>query len=277
MKKPLIFLVHCVYWAIYLALSFSFISLTNQLQTNRSGSLAQLLTVVLGIGALHFFCFYSFLVPKFLAQQKIKPFIVSSVAVCVGFSIVVVLLRIFFSTADTDSVAGAGDGGIPVIITWILIVFVHTALFLVNGFMATLMRGAIAWYDEIHIKEVLISKNLQTELALLKAQLNPHFLFNTLNNIDVLIDRSPEKASIYLKKLSDILRFMLYDSHVDVIPLKQELEYISKYIDLQIIRTANAKFVSYKVQHDSLDVEIAPMLFIPFIENAFKHSTDKKK
>jgi LytS/YehU family sensor histidine kinase len=145
----------------------------------------------------------------------------------------------------------------------------------VNGMMGAVLKGFITWYDEIHVKEVLIRKNLQTELALLKAQLNPHFLFNTLNNIDVLIEKNANAASAYLKKLSDIMRFTLYDTQEEKIPLQQELEYIRKFIDLQQLRAANA-FVELDVSGDPTNLTIAPMVFIPFIENAFKHSTNKK-
>jgi len=80
---------------------------------------------------------------------------------------------------------------------------------------------------------------LASQLELLKSQINPHFLFNTLNNIDVLIQQEPLKASEFLKKLSEILRFILYESDSATIPLAKEIEYVRKYIDLQKIRTSN--------------------------------------
>jgi two-component system, LytTR family, sensor kinase len=114
------------------------------------------------------------------------------------------------------------------------------------------------------------------ELALVKSQINPHFLFNTINNIDVLIEKDPPTASRYLNKLSDILRFMLYEAKTDKIPLVKELTYIEKYIDLQRIRTANPDYVDYSFTGVADHIMIEPMLFIPFIENAFKHAENKK-
>ena len=105
---------------------------------------------------------------------------------------------------------------------------------------------------------------------------DPHFLFNTINNIDVLILKDPDEASSYLNKLSDIMRFMLFDTKTDKIPLKNELSYIEKYIELQKIRTSNTNYVSYEVTGNPIGKSIAPMIFIPFIENAFKHSDNKK-
>jgi len=114
------------------------------------------------------------------------------------------------------------------------------------------------------------------ELALVKSQINPHFLFNTLNNIDVLIQQDAIKASVYLNKLSDIMRFMLYETKTERIELSKELTYIEKYIELQKIRTSNLNYVNYAVEGNTDGLLIAPMLFIPFIENAFKHAENKK-
>jgi LytS/YehU family sensor histidine kinase len=144
------------------------------------------------------------------------------------------------------------------------------------GIVGCLFKGFISWYSEIRFKEQLVQKNLQSELALLKAQINPHFLFNTINNIDVLIEKEPKAASLYLKQLSDIMRFMLNDAPSEYIPLSKELEYIKKYIELQKIRTSNDKYVNLNIIGASEKLMVAPAIFIPFIENAFKHSTNKK-
>ncbi|QKJ28738.1 histidine kinase [Mucilaginibacter mali] len=138
------------------------------------------------------------------------------------------------------------------------------------------MRGFFNWIAERRQRQQLERKNLEAQLALLKAQINPHFLFNTLNNIDVLIEKDPQKASVYLQKLSGILRFMLYENTDEKIPLSKEVAYINEYIELQKIRTANPDFIQFTVQGNTGHTLVAPMLFIPFIENAFKHSTNKK-
>ena len=147
---------------------------------------------------------------------------------------------------------------------------------LLNGGMGLLIKGFIKWFADIKLKEDLNKKNFDTELALIKSQINPHFLFNTINNIDILIEKNPVKASNYLNKLSDIMRFMLYETKTEKIPLSKELNYIEKYIELQKIRTANPDFVHYSIDGNTEGVFIAPMLLIPFIENAFKHSEGVK-
>jgi sensor histidine kinase YesM len=146
----------------------------------------------------------------------------------------------------------------------------------INGVIGLVMKGFITWYEEIKLKEDLDHKNYEMELALVKSQISPHFLFNTINNIDVLIEKDAKKASVYLNKLSDIMRFMLYETKTEEIFLTEELTYIEKYIDLQKIRTSNPNYVHFQVYGDPEDVTIAPMLFIPFIENAFKYAENKK-
>ncbi|MEY4904365.1 MAG: hypothetical protein RLZZ292_2180 [Bacteroidota bacterium] len=107
---------------------------------------------------------------------------------------------------------------------------------------------------------------------MVKSQLDPHFLFNTLSNIDVLIQKDAKKASDYLNKLSDIMRFMLYETKTTQIPLQKESAYLEKYIELQKIRTSNPNFVHYSIEGNIQNVQIAPMIFIPFVENAFKYA-----
>ena len=145
----------------------------------------------------------------------------------------------------------------------------------VHGVLGLILKGFFSWYEDIHLKERLHRKNFEMELALLKSQLNPHFLFNTLNNIDVLIRKDADRASLYLNQLSDILRFMLYEASSEQISIHQELQYIDKYIQLQKIRTAHPEYIHYSVEGEAGERWIEPMLFIPFIENAFKHAGKK--
>ena len=155
--------------------------------------------------------------------------------------------------------------------------FFMAILVLVNGTIALVMKGFILWYEGIKEKEELSKRNHDMEMELVKMQLDPHFLFNTINNIDVLITKDAIRASEYLNKLSDIMRFMLYDTKSAKVLLSKELNYIQKYIDLQKIRNPNPEFVSYKVEGTAEESMVPTMLFIPFIENAFKHADNKKE
>ena len=145
-----------------------------------------------------------------------------------------------------------------------------------NGVIALITKGFINWFNDIKFKLELTRKNYEMELALVKSQINPHFLFNTINNIDVLISTDAARASAYLNKLSDIMRFMLYETKPAKISLHKELTYIEKFIELQKIRTTNEHYVNYSLKGDPTNFMIPPMILIPFIENAFKHAENKK-
>jgi len=274
MRKSTILTVHLAYWLIYALLLFASILTLNGYEIGPGAFRGVFLYLFLGL--LNFYLFYFFLVPRFLASRKVKLFFASAV----GFSMfnfpIMMLSPWAAGGPKPTSIEASVDSIVSVAVQWFLVFFVCTMVGLINGMLGALMRGFTTWYNEIQVKEGLVKRNVQTELALLKAQLNPHFLFNTLNNIDVLIETEPSVASEYLKKLSDIMRFMLYDTQDTLIPLGQELEYIRKYLDLQNIRTSNEKFVAFEVVGNTDNLNIPPMLFIPFIENAFKHSSNKK-
>ncbi|MBK8491268.1 MAG: histidine kinase [Saprospirales bacterium] len=132
----------------------------------------------------------------------------------------------------------------------------------------------IAAYAGLKEKETiqLQKEKLETELKFLKSQINPHFLFNTLNNIYTLTVLRAESAPEHLMRLSEILRYMLYDCTADRVPLKKEIDYIRNYISLKMLKDSKGMNVSVELDDSRPELLIAPMLFIPFIENAFKHS-----
>jgi sensor histidine kinase YesM len=127
------------------------------------------------------------------------------------------------------------------------------------------------YYEAQRQKDELEKQNRTSELALLKSQVNPHFLFNTLNNIDSLVAIDPGKASDAIIKLSDIMRYMLYDTATDKVLLEKEINYLRSYIALQELRFKQSGVVQFDVSGLCSGYHIAPMLFIPFVENAFKH------
>jgi LytS/YehU family sensor histidine kinase len=153
--------------------------------------------------------------------------------------------------------------------------FYNLTLAIQTSFWGALFYLGVDWYRKKEQKKELERQNLQSELKLLKNQVNPHFLFNTLNNIDRLIASNPDKASAMLVGLSGMMRYMVYDTNANISPLSQEIQQIRNYIDLQEMQYANPDLVAYSVEGNHEGIELAPMLFIPFIENAFKHCTDK--
>jgi hypothetical protein len=117
-------------------------------------------------------------------------------------------------------------------------------------------------------------ENKQTQLSFLQSQVNPHFLFNSLNNIYSLIYQNSPHSLDAVAKLSDILRYMLYDS-AEKVSVQKEWNYIQKYIDLQLLRFEHPVNIQQQVNGNLEAVFIPPFLLIPFVENAFKHYTIK--
>lgn len=274
MKKPVIILLHSGYWLLYLLLLtvlLLFLSASMQRDGISPGPpffiIYSLFTIPAAITG--FYLSYTFLFSKFLKPRRIFLLFASGISTAFAAGLVASLLLSLCFGPHFMFAAGFSSFASELTIISLLIG-------LPNSIIGLVMRGFISWFSDVKAKEELLKKNSEMELALMKAQINPHFLFNTLNNIDVLILKEPEKASEYLNKLSDIMRFMLYETKTDKIPLEKELSYIGKYISLQKIRTSNPAFVSCEIIGNTAGRFIEPMLFIPFIENAFKHTENKK-
>ncbi len=122
----------------------------------------------------------------------------------------------------------------------------------------------------------LQKEKLQLELNALKAQIHPHFLFNTLNNLYSLTLKNSDKSSEVVLKLSDIMRYVLYQANEEKVALSRELEFIRNYVELQRIRYHDRYDISFRVSGEVKDQKVAPLLFIDFVENAFKHGIDKR-
>lgn len=118
----------------------------------------------------------------------------------------------------------------------------------------------------------LIEEKLNTELKLLKAQINPHFIFNALNNIYSLTYMKRDLAPDSILKLSEMLRYVFYECNKDKVNIYDEINYINNYIAFQQMKTDTQQNIFLESELQSAKIEIAPMLFIPFIENAFKYS-----
>jgi LytS/YehU family sensor histidine kinase len=121
----------------------------------------------------------------------------------------------------------------------------------------------------------LVKDKLETELKFLKNQINPHFLFNTLNNIYALARKKSDKTPEVVVRLSKLLRFMLYESAKEAIPIEEELRILEDYVQLEKIRHAKKLDVVFEKEIDNYNQLIAPLILLPFIENAFKHGINE--
>lgn len=131
------------------------------------------------------------------------------------------------------------------------------------------------WYVNDRIKSALEKQNLQLELSFLKSQVNPHFLFNTLNNIQSYIVQNDNMKSIELiGRLSEFMRFALYECNEEFIELDKEISMLADYIELERVRCEDRVQISFTTEGNFGDYQIPPLLLMPFVENAFKHGTD---
>ncbi|MBP6531951.1 MAG: sensor histidine kinase [Bacteroidia bacterium] len=278
MKRSVIVFIHIGYWLLYFFLLF-LMSLFMALSSGNGKDLfakidifnfvSHIFALAVVPAAIGFYSFYLYLFPNFLRKKKIALLFLAGIFISLLTGIFGVLVM---HVAFRDfNIFQADSFGI------FIMIFVMAVIAILNGGMGLILRGFITSYEDIKIKEELKRKNLEVELSLIKSQLSPHFLFNTLNNIDVLIRREPDRASLYLMELSDIMRYMLYEAKKGKIFFEKEIQYIKKYIDLQKIRTSNKDFVTLELTGTFTGILVEPMLLMPFIENAFKHAENKRE
>lgn len=120
-------------------------------------------------------------------------------------------------------------------------------------------------------KYTLLEEKKSAQLSFLKNQVNPHFIFNTLNNIYSLVSSKPEKALPVIEKLSQLMRYMYKDAEREMVSLVDEIGYVSSYLDLQKVRLNDSAVLQYTLPKDIAGQKIAPLILVPFIENMFKH------
>jgi two-component system LytT family sensor kinase len=253
MKKSLQISVHLFFWIVFTAFVFmlSKIYLQAKPEAPMADHLFYVVFIELLMGLIFFYVTY-FGIPWF-RKKKINLAVLSA--------ILLFLLMFFAYPASRFGVWEVMSSIIPHIIVI---------------FLAVIFRK---YFDAIRLegeKQALMLQNTKSELALLKMQVSPHFLFNTLNNIDYLVTQDAAKASGAISKLGAILRYMIYDAAAEKIALSKELKHIEDYIELVRLRTSGDNYLNYKLSGLAGHLQIAPMLFQPLIENAYKHSSTRE-
>jgi sensor histidine kinase YesM len=217
------------------------------------------------LGILYFMLWVS--IPKLLFRSRFILF-----AVSFFISVVIIYLVVWF--LDFYFLKPADPSGKGMNMQHIEISFVN---FIQVGIVCAVLMASVVglvvfkkWISDVQHMNELQKANLETELEQLKSQVNPHFLFNTLNNLLVLTKTDPEKATQVLLGLSDLLRYQLYDSAREKILLSKDIEFIHNLLALEKIRKDD---FSYEIQTEGQTggILLAPFLFIPFVENAIKH------
>lgn len=132
------------------------------------------------------------------------------------------------------------------------------------------------WYIKEQRNLQLQKENIESQLTVLKAQVHPHFLFNTLNNLYSLTLVQSKTAPVVVTHLSELLRYMLYECNDKEVPVEKEIEALKKYVELEKLRYGSRIDVSFVCSGDTGNIKIAPLLLLPFVENSFKHGTSKQ-
>jgi two-component system sensor histidine kinase AlgZ len=144
-----------------------------------------------------------------------------------------------------------------------------TTLFIV--IFVAMLRFAKDWFEFEARKKEVENEHLTAELNFLKAQINPHFLFNTLNNLYYLAYSKSENTTEVIAKLSQMMRYMIYESNYPMVPVSKEIDYMQSYISLERLRLNNQIPIQFDIEGDVNAAKIAPLILITFLENAFKH------
>lgn len=203
------------------------------------------------------------IVPRLLFRSRFLPFVASFVAIIFLIYIVVYLLdRYYLRPLNLPGMQ------------WIDLT--PLTFIQVGAVIAVLLSAVIGlkvfkkWINDVQRMNELQQNNLKAELEQLKSQVNPHFLFNTLNNLLVLMRTDAEKAAQVLLGLSDLLRYQLYDSAREKISLAKDIEFMSNLLELEKLRKNDFEY-TIRSEGLSKDISLPPFLFIPFVENAIKH------
>lgn len=251
-------IAHLFFWVSLLTLLLYFRSF---IYTNTASLLVVNLTEIISF-ASSFYITLLILIPKFYERNHYIRYVLSLIVLIVFFAIV----RSSVENLHIES--------------WLMgRVVIKERLFVAKIISSLIIVGTSHLYYSV--RRSILSQNreselqkakLQAEINVLKAKIDPHFLFNTLGNIHSLAFMNSTQTADMLMKLSELMRYMLYESDEKQVSMKKEIEFIENYIELQQMRLQNKQNVTLNFQGKTNAVRVSPLLFISFIENAFKHS-----
>lgn len=263
-------IIHMAAWGILFGIPFFFTG--DETETVTLESYARFVIVPTSFMFV-FYVNYFFLVPKYLFTRRLPEFFVANVLLIVFTMVSVHLLMDLLPDSPPEHPhRNPPMRGEPPFRNRVGFFLGNAMLYMLVSGLSVAIRVTRNWYRIETMRRDLEQSRVEAELQNLKSQLNPHFLFNTLNNIYCLIAFSPERAQGVVLDLSRLLRYVLYDSNQKFVPLGKELDFIRNYVELMRIRLP--EHVSLDLQISGQENEggmIAPLLFISLIENAFKH------
>ena len=264
-----------VFWACFLMLPFLFFPFDRDKSAFQSSRFVELYIFSILYLAAFFYVNSGILIPRLLGKRKA---LIYSLCILGAFLLYLTIYYILWYNAAETIEGFARRRARRREWRWFYFFRLGPIVLFLLAFTFSSVSKLIArWFYAEKIKEEVSKQQLQTELSLLRSQVNPHFLFNTLNSIYALTVSGNEKASDAVMKLSGIMRYTLEESQSEYVPLQNEVNFINNYLELQRIRSTEKVQITFKVDTVSQQVRIAPLLLIPFIENAFKFGVSARQ
>jgi len=248
---------HLVFWALY---TWFWFFLLSDKQDWRHALINSVLTI-----SVHAIISYFNIYVLFAKLLKSKQYLTYVVSLILSVTLGCFLLAITYYNIETIS-----DSSKYTIWEW---EFFRTNAISISYTLAITMSLKMVkqWYEREKMTKDLEKINMETELKYLKSQINPHFLFNSLNSLYALTLVKSDKAPELVLKLSEILRYVLYEAKEKFVSLEKEINYLKSYLELEKIRHGDRLEVDFRIDGDTKNKQIAPMLFLTFLENSFKH------
>jgi len=215
-----------------------------------------------------FYLNFLVLIPLFLTKKRLGFYTLTIILAIIIYGIGKYGIGLLFQKDILTRLRGEDKGEIVGFVSYFISTIFTSVVFL---FLSFVLKLGVDWILNERIQRDLENQRLSAELAFLKSQINPHFLFNSLNSIYSLAYQKSDTTPEAILKLSEIMRYMLYECNDNKVDLSKELQYLQNFIDLQKIRFGNNAYIDFKIEGQVRNQKIVPLLLIAFIENAFKH------
>lgn len=269
-NKLTLVLAHCMGWFFFALLPVIFLSGGREADLFNAGFLLRLISF-LAVFIVLFYTVYGIAVPQFLLKKKYLYFGLVLALLLVAVYILHPfddLMRFYGNRPPENGPKRPPPRGSHFDI-------ISIALFLMVSTLAIALRLNAEWKQESEKASRAEAGKAQAELSFLKAQIHPHFLFNTLNNIYAMAVIQHNNTADSILKLSNIMRYVTEEINTRKVPLTAEIDFIQDYIDLQKLRTGDKCEIQFLLNGDTGQYQIAPLIFMSFIENAFKYGISK--
>ena len=263
-KGPLI--LHSFFWVFVLIIAA--LSIVNG---NEQPTLKRQFISYGGFGVLNvslFYINYIFLIPELIKKRKKYWLFIFVFFLLIVASAIVKTTIAVLNPADMMGYQMGGKRAEYSVNEYVFAKALIAGFFLVSS---SIISFIVDWFSSQRIQRNLESERREMELQFLKSQLNPHFLFNSLNNIYSLAYQKSDKTADAVMKLSEIMRYMIYESNTPTVALSKEVDYLKNYIELQKIRFKDGAYIEMTLNGEIDDQKIVPLMLISFVENAFKH------